>query len=215
MLRLPGIEPRLMNGFFVPESFESRWQNALRGRARGLELFLQRRSTNGLSGWIGYAYAATDYSIRSATRSSSRMSISGIRSTSTARIASAIARTSPAASASAPTCRWLAICGRTPIATSWDRRAMNCACLLLAPRSARDAHLRGRGRPAVAVRRSHQSLQPPQRPRPLDPPQSAPHGSVQRHGGDVPHPPVGRLHDRVLTRQIIRCCAGQRRRRSS
>jgi hypothetical protein len=61
MLRLPGIEPRLMNGYFVPESFESRWQNALRGRARGLELFLQRRSTNGLSGWIGYAYAATDY----------------------------------------------------------------------------------------------------------------------------------------------------------
>ena len=61
MLRLPGIEPRIMNGFFVPESFESRWQNALRGRARGLELFLQRRSTNGLSGWIGYAYAATRY----------------------------------------------------------------------------------------------------------------------------------------------------------
>ena len=61
MLRLPGIEPRVMSGFFVPESFESRWQNALRGRARGLELFLQRRSTNGLSGWIGYAYAATNY----------------------------------------------------------------------------------------------------------------------------------------------------------
>jgi outer membrane receptor for ferrienterochelin and colicin len=61
MLRLPGIEPRLISGFFVPESFESRWQNALRGRARGLELFLQRRSTNGLSGWIGYAYAATRY----------------------------------------------------------------------------------------------------------------------------------------------------------
>ena len=45
----------------MPESFESRWQNALRGRARGLELFLQRRSTNGLSGWLGYAYAATHY----------------------------------------------------------------------------------------------------------------------------------------------------------
>jgi TonB dependent receptor/TonB-dependent Receptor Plug Domain/CarboxypepD_reg-like domain len=61
MLRLPGMEPRVFNGFYVPESFESRWQNALRGRARGLELFLQRRSTNGLSGWIGYAYAATRY----------------------------------------------------------------------------------------------------------------------------------------------------------
>jgi hypothetical protein len=61
MLRLPGIEPRFINGFFVPESFESRWQNALRGRARGLELFLQRRSTNGLSGWVGYAYADTRY----------------------------------------------------------------------------------------------------------------------------------------------------------
>jgi hypothetical protein len=32
------------------------WANALRGRARGVELTIDRRVTNGVSGWISYAY---------------------------------------------------------------------------------------------------------------------------------------------------------------
>jgi hypothetical protein len=61
VLRLPESEPRVQDGFYEPESFLTLWQNALRGRSRGFELFLHRRSVNGLSGWVGYSYADTHY----------------------------------------------------------------------------------------------------------------------------------------------------------
>jgi hypothetical protein len=40
------------------------WDNALDGRVRGVELTLGRRAPNGLSGWIGYAYADSSYAHR-------------------------------------------------------------------------------------------------------------------------------------------------------
>jgi outer membrane receptor for ferrienterochelin and colicin len=54
-------EPRIFEGFYEPQSFLSPWENRLRGRSRGFELFLHRRSVNGLSGWLGYSYANTQY----------------------------------------------------------------------------------------------------------------------------------------------------------
>ena len=50
-------EPRIEAGRVTFTEFPLR--NALRGHARGLELTLQRRSANGLTGWLSYAYAKT------------------------------------------------------------------------------------------------------------------------------------------------------------
>lgn len=61
MLRLPANEPRVAEGRFEPESLFTGYANTLRGTSHGAELFLYRRSSNSLSGWIGYAYAATRY----------------------------------------------------------------------------------------------------------------------------------------------------------
>jgi hypothetical protein len=36
---------------------DPRYEQSLRGSARGLELMLQRRSANGLAGWISYGYS--------------------------------------------------------------------------------------------------------------------------------------------------------------
>ncbi len=61
VLRLPDSEPRVVDGVYLPQSFVSIWQNSLTGRSHGFELFVHRRSVNGLSGWIGYSYANTHY----------------------------------------------------------------------------------------------------------------------------------------------------------
>jgi hypothetical protein len=61
VLRLPFTEPRDLNGRYFAESFLGRWENALAGDSHGVELMVHRRSARGLSGWIGYSYAATDY----------------------------------------------------------------------------------------------------------------------------------------------------------
>jgi outer membrane receptor for ferrienterochelin and colicin len=51
------FEPRVQAGNITLEGFP--FQNSLRGHARGVELSLQRRSANGLTGWISYAYSRT------------------------------------------------------------------------------------------------------------------------------------------------------------
>jgi hypothetical protein len=53
----PLLEPRLLRDgrVFVPP-VNPPWLNSTRGRARGVEVFLQRRSVNRLSGWISYAW---------------------------------------------------------------------------------------------------------------------------------------------------------------
>lgn len=50
-------EPRLTGSFLDFSEFPFR--NALRGHARGIELTLQRRSANKLTGWLSYAYSRT------------------------------------------------------------------------------------------------------------------------------------------------------------
>ncbi len=50
---------RLVNGKVTAPDLNFHYDNALRGYARGFEVFLQRRSANRLAGWISYAYALT------------------------------------------------------------------------------------------------------------------------------------------------------------
>jgi hypothetical protein len=61
LLRLPGSEPHLVGGAFVSGSIVSRYANALDGYGRGIELLVQRRASNGLSGWASYSYGFTRY----------------------------------------------------------------------------------------------------------------------------------------------------------
>lgn len=50
-------EPRLDSGSITFAEFP--YRNALRGHSRGVELTLQRRSANRLTGWLSYAYSKT------------------------------------------------------------------------------------------------------------------------------------------------------------
>lgn len=58
---LPDAEFRVENGRLVLPSFTTRYENALDGHSRGIELVVQRRSPNGLSGWVAYNLAFTEY----------------------------------------------------------------------------------------------------------------------------------------------------------
>jgi hypothetical protein len=60
-LRLPDSEFRVADGRLVLPSFTSHYANRLDGHSRGIELLIQRRSPNGLSGWIAYNLAASRY----------------------------------------------------------------------------------------------------------------------------------------------------------
>jgi outer membrane receptor for ferrienterochelin and colicin len=55
-LFVPGSEFRLVDGVLTRPLTNPRFQNSLSGRSRGVEFLLQRRSANGLAGWISYAY---------------------------------------------------------------------------------------------------------------------------------------------------------------
>jgi hypothetical protein len=53
----PLLEPRrLPSGAIFTPPPDPPWVNSLRARARGWEVFLQRRSANRVSGWVSYAY---------------------------------------------------------------------------------------------------------------------------------------------------------------
>lgn len=51
------FEPRVVGNGVTFDQFP--FQNSLRGHARGVELTLQRRSANKLTGWLSYAYSRT------------------------------------------------------------------------------------------------------------------------------------------------------------
>jgi hypothetical protein len=55
-LREPDFHARLIDGELRLETNATRFENALTGSARGIELSIARRSQTGLSGWISYAY---------------------------------------------------------------------------------------------------------------------------------------------------------------
>jgi hypothetical protein len=65
---LPDAEFRVENGRLVLPSFTTRYENALDGHSRGVELAVKRRSPNGLSGWVAYNLAFTEYRTRTAAR---------------------------------------------------------------------------------------------------------------------------------------------------
>ena len=47
-----------------PIAYGLPYRNSLRGHARGTELTVQRRSANGLTGWVSYGYLSTRYTDR-------------------------------------------------------------------------------------------------------------------------------------------------------
>lgn len=55
LLFRPLLEPRVAGGRFTAWRLDAPLENSLRGYARGLELFFQRRTANGLTGWISYS----------------------------------------------------------------------------------------------------------------------------------------------------------------
>jgi hypothetical protein len=58
---LPRAYFQIAGGRLRLPSFSTRYENALDGHSRGVELVLQRRSPNGLSGWVSYNLASTRY----------------------------------------------------------------------------------------------------------------------------------------------------------
>jgi hypothetical protein len=61
LLDSPELGVRVVRGFLGLASPTDRFENALDGYARGVELTLARRSPNGLSGWISYALGFNHY----------------------------------------------------------------------------------------------------------------------------------------------------------
>ena len=60
LVRLPGDEWRLVDGRPTRPDTDTRYESRLEGTARGVELQVQRRSPNGLTGWVSYAYGTYD-----------------------------------------------------------------------------------------------------------------------------------------------------------
>jgi len=59
LLFQPLYDPRLLNGKLVTPPANPRYLNSLRGYSRGVEVFLQRSSANGATGWVSYAFGRT------------------------------------------------------------------------------------------------------------------------------------------------------------
>lgn len=59
LLFRPMLDARMLAGRVFAGAPLAPWQNSERGDARGIEIFLQRRSANRLSGWVSYAYNFT------------------------------------------------------------------------------------------------------------------------------------------------------------
>jgi hypothetical protein len=55
LLRLPNAEVRLFGDFAAGPSTRSRYVNAIDGFSRGVELLVERKTANGLSGWLSYS----------------------------------------------------------------------------------------------------------------------------------------------------------------
>jgi hypothetical protein len=58
---LPDDELRVVGNAIIGPSATTRYRNSLDGYSRGLDLLVQRRSLNGLSGWIAYSLSHTRY----------------------------------------------------------------------------------------------------------------------------------------------------------
>ncbi len=60
-IRRPGGETRIENGRLVRGSPTAPYESRLEGHARGVELLVQRRDPNGISGWLAYSYGENRY----------------------------------------------------------------------------------------------------------------------------------------------------------
>lgn len=63
VLRLENGEPKLVDDQVRP-IVGQRYRNALEGSSRGVELTVERRDANGVSGWVSYAYGRARYDDR-------------------------------------------------------------------------------------------------------------------------------------------------------
>ena len=61
LIRRPGSETRLVDGQIVRGSITTHYASRLDGSARGVEVLLQRRDPNRLSGWISYSFGRNRY----------------------------------------------------------------------------------------------------------------------------------------------------------
>jgi hypothetical protein len=60
VLARPALDPRLSaDGSVVDAQPTAPWRNSQSGYARGIQLTLQRRTANGFTGWVSYAYGRT------------------------------------------------------------------------------------------------------------------------------------------------------------
>ena len=55
------LDPRILDGRIFRGDPLAPWGNSQRAHARGVEVFVQRRSANRLSGWISYSYNFTRF----------------------------------------------------------------------------------------------------------------------------------------------------------
>lgn len=60
ILREPGVQPGRVSDLVLPAA-GGRQANTLQGRARGIELLVDRRSSIGLSGWAAYSFGSARY----------------------------------------------------------------------------------------------------------------------------------------------------------
>jgi hypothetical protein len=59
VLRAPDVNARIIDRVLVDPPRSRRYENALSGSSRGVELLLERRSVTGISGWVAYSYGKT------------------------------------------------------------------------------------------------------------------------------------------------------------
>lgn len=60
-IRRPGAESRLAGGRLISGSSTAAYVSRLDGYARGVEVLVQRRQLNGLSGWVAYSFGRNRY----------------------------------------------------------------------------------------------------------------------------------------------------------
>jgi hypothetical protein len=61
LFRGPDRNPRLVDGVLTAPPAWTGYHNALRGRSQGIELLIEHRSSERLSGWVAYSYGRTRY----------------------------------------------------------------------------------------------------------------------------------------------------------
>lgn len=142
--RREGADTRLVNGRVVGGSTSAPYRATLDGSARGVEILVQRKSPNGLAGWIAYSYGRNRYHDRTTAESfwgdlDQRHTLNVYLFYRKSDRAASARRSAPGA-----TCRRPAITPNATGRTSCPTRATTSACpCTRASISARTARMRG------------------------------------------------------------------------